>query len=304
MKDVAQRNKEDFLEAFNYAILNEYTRHSYLKDTITIKGDAESFDRLMNRKGTVMDIQRSLSLLAKYLHKYHGVKPIILIDEYDVPLNAAHNAWCFDYVVDIIKNMFGSALKTNNDVQAAVITGCLQIAKNQIYTGLNNVKVYLVTETRYSTAFGFTETETETLLDYYGMSARKGDVKSFYDGYEYGKEAIYNPYSVINFVGYAVGDRNKPCIPYWANSSGNKLLMDMLASTADDMKLKRDFEALLDGKVISVDVDSTITYESMLESRSAIMGTLLYSGYLTPTKENVNDELSVLQRVQGIILLI
>ncbi len=291
LKNVNQRSKEDFLEAFNYAILNEYTRHSYLREFITVKGEAEIFDRLMNLKGNAMDIQQSLSLLAKYLHKFHGVKPLILIDEYDVPLNAAHSADCFDYVVDIIKNMFSSALKTNDDIQAAVITGCLQIAKNQIYTGLNNVKVYPVTERKYSTAFGFTEKETEVLLDYYGLMERANDVKAFYDGYEYGKEAIYNPYSVINFVGYAVGDRNKPCTPYWANSSGNSLLMDMLSSIAEDKILKNDFESLLDGKAISVDVDSTITYESMLESRSAIMGTLLYRGYLTPTKKKTDAEI-------------
>jgi hypothetical protein len=289
LKDVKGRNEEEFLEAFNDCLKNEYKRHAYAKSSLTDKNDIATFERLSVGDGTKGDFKKYLSLLIQALYDYHKVKPIVLIDEYDVPLNTAHQNKCYDYVVDIISSMFSKGLKTNDNLQAGIITGCLQIAKNQIFTGLNNPGVYSVTRPVFAQYFGFTKEETAEVLHSYNLDDRADDVRDNYDGYTIGKYSIYNPFSLLNFIMDTMAVKDAECQNYWASSSGNVLLRQMLESCKEDKNkdLKETFETLLAGSMMDVQVDKTVTYDTMTGSLSAIMGTLLFSGYLTATGKPV-----------------
>ena len=248
---------------------------------LTSSSDRETFDRISDGRGTKGDFKKYLSLLIQALYDYHKVKPVVLIDEYDVPLNTAHQNKCYDFVVDIISAMFSKGLKTNDNLQAGVITGCLLDAKNQIFTGLNNPGIYSVTNPVYAQYFGFTKEETAALLHSYGLDDRADDVKDNYDGYNIGKYSIYNPFSLLKFIESARCDHSSVCRNYWAATSGDALLREMLASSAGK-ELRNTFEKLLSGSSVeNVHVDDTIVYSTMMENDAAIIGTLLFSGYLT-----------------------
>jgi len=285
LKDVKGKDDAGFLGEFNDCLKNEYKRHAYAKSSLTDRNDILTFERLSTGDGTAEDFKKYLSLLIQALYDYHKVKPIVLIDEYDVPLNTAHQNKCYDYVVDIISSMFSKGLKTNGNLQAGIITGCLQIAKNQIFTGLNNPGVYTVTRPVFAQYFGFTKEETASLLHYYGLDSRMDDVRDNYDGYSIGKYSMYNPFSLINFVQDARFDKNASCENYWASSSGDALLREMLAASENDQKLKETFKKLLKGKPVKASVDKTVVYNEMTRSPAAIMGTLLFSGYLTVAED-------------------
>ena len=283
-KDLKGSNEESFLRSLNDTLKKEYKRHSYLLNSIDDEIDKQTFTRLLHGSGNYDDYKQYLSLLSEYLYLYHHVKPIVLIDEYDVPLNAAHENNYFEYAITLIREMFSRGLKTNQNISGGVITGCLQIAKNQIFTGLNNLSIYSVLDPLYSSVFGFTKEEVRTMLSYYGLLKREEDVKQNYDGYFFGEERVYNPFSILNFISRAISSPSARCESYWSNSSGDALLKEMLLSIKDDAKLKDIFETLLSGRESEVDVDVTVTYDSMTNSFSSIMGTLLFTGYLTAIK--------------------
>ena len=291
LKDVKGRDEEEFLEALNDCLKNEYKRHAYAKSVLTSSSDQETFDRISDGKGTKGDFKKYLSLLIQALYDYHKVKPIVLIDEYDVPLNTAHQNKCYDYVVDIISSMFSKGLKTNDNLQAGIITGCLQIAKNQIFTGLNNPGVYSVTRPVFAQYFGFTKDETAELLHSYNLDDRADDVRDNYDGYTIGKYSLYNPFSLLNFIMDTMADKDAECQNYWASSSGDALLWEMLGSCAkkENEGLKEMFGTLLSASPLDASVDKTIVYDTMTGSNAAVMGTLLFSGYLTEVKHVKGD---------------
>jgi hypothetical protein len=215
-----------------------------------------------------------------------------LKDEYDVPLNTAHQNKCYDYVVDIISAMFSKGLKTNDNLRAGIITGCLLDAKNQIFTGLNNPAICPVTSAKYARYFGFTKDETAELLHTYDLDSRMDDVRDNYDGYNIGKYSIYNPFSLLKFIESARCDHSTVCRNYWAATSGDALLREMLASCKEEKNadLKSTFEKLLTGNPVEkITIDDTIVYATMKESNAAIMGTLLFSGYLTVVRNEGND---------------
>ena len=284
LKEVKGTTKESFLKSFNKILYSEYERHSYIKEVFN-KGELETFNRIENRVGTADDFTEYLSLLMKGLYDYHHIRPIVLIDEYDVPLNTAYNVGLFEFVVNIISSMFSNGLKTNRILEFALITGCLQIAKNQIFTGFNNPTIDTVADYNYSSYFGFTKAETKELLTYYNLDHRYQDVLDCYDGYRIGFDDIINPFSILCFIKKALANNKIACGYYWANTSGNVLLLKMLKSISQKANLKKDFESLLSGQTINVTLDTTVTYDSMIDNDAAIMGTLLFSGYLTRAEE-------------------
>jgi hypothetical protein len=289
-KDVKGSTMEEMLDALNSNLAGEYIRHAYAADMAENALEKERYARLKNGKGTFDDFKQYLALLSKALYLKNKVKPLVFIDEYDVPLNDAHQHGFFDAFVSVISGMFSSGLKDNLYVKGAVITGCLQIAKNQIFTGLNNPAVYPVTDPTFAQYFGFTKEETAELLHYYGLDSRMDDVRDNYDGYSMGQYSIYNPFSLVNFVKRAVGDKDAPCDDYWSSTSGNALLWEMLESCKENEELREMFEKLLSGGPVErITIDSTIVYSTMKESTAAIMGTLLFSGYLTVVKNEGND---------------
>ena len=184
----------------NLAIANLYKQHLYLLDSNEISiYDKESMKRILNGNATVTELKGSLLLLTGMLQVYYGKPVILLIDEYDVPLDKAFQYGYYDEMVSLIRSIFGNALKTNPDLYFAVLTGCLRISKESIFTGLNNLKVLTLTDVRFDEYFGFTDAEVRDMLAYYDLSGRYEEVKEWYDGYRFGNVEVYCPWDVINY---------------------------------------------------------------------------------------------------------
>jgi len=290
LKGITGNNEESFLSALNSQLASEYVRHSESIKHVLNANEKEKFLRIKEGKASADDFRSYLSILIGALFRQYKRKPIVLIDEYDVPLNAAFESGCFDFMRNLIRDMFSNGLKTNDSIQAAVITGCLQIAKNQIFTGLNNLAVHTVTDVLFSKYFGFTEDETIEMLRYYGIDSRNCDVQKNYDGYCIGDDSLYNPFSLLNFVSRAIVSESAECGNYWVSTSGNAQLSKMLSFSSEDPLLKDQFERLLGGQAIQAAVDQSVVYDSMMDNNGAIMGTLLFSGYLTAVQSCGNGE--------------
>ena len=182
-------------------IRKEYSRHSYLlKNGGITENDKERYNLILNMEADKIMYAKAIEFLSECLEKYHNKKVIILLDEYDVPLENAYFNGFYDEMVTFIRSLFESALKTNDSLEFAVTTGCLRISRESIFTGLNNLDVVSVLNEDYAEYFGFTQDETDSLLEAYGIMERKGEVKSWYDGYLFGNTEVYNPWSLINYV--------------------------------------------------------------------------------------------------------
>jgi len=284
LKGISGPSQESYLSSLNAILAGEYVRHAKSVDWVENENERERFARIREGKASFDDFKFYLSILTKALYREYGVKPVVLIDEYDVPLNNAHRDGQYGLMVGVIKEMFSNGMKTNGALQAGIITGCLQIAKNQIFTGLNNPGIYTVARPVFARYFGFTKEETAEMLHYFGLDDRAKDVRDNYDGYTIGKYSIYNPYSLLNFIMDTRADRKAACQNYWASTSGDALLWEMLGSCKKSQELKEVFEKLLSFTSAKVEVDKTVVYDTMMKSPAAIMGTLLFSGYLTVTK--------------------
>jgi len=280
-KDVEGTTPEDFLANLNLSLSEEYERHKEALNYVLNENEEEIFKRIAAGHASFSDFKGYFKILIGALCRQYGVKPIVLIDEYDVPLNAASEFGCFQDIVRLLRSMFSFGLKSNKNLQAVIITGCLQIAKNQIFTGFNNLDIYSVVDNNYSSFFGFTEKEVKEMLSYYNIEECVEEVRAFYDGYRIGEKEIYNPFSLLKFILSNDNETKAMCRSYWMNTSGDALLRKMLASTKRNKNLKQTFEKLLSGDAVDLRIDETITYGSMLDNENAIHGTLLFSGYLT-----------------------
>ena len=277
-KGVIGTTKEEFIEAFNQQLYTEYERHSYVKEVLD-KGDLKSYNRIINQEETVGDIKTAISFLIKILYDYHHIRPIVLVDDYDIPLNKANEEGLFAYVADIINSMFSNGFKTNENLQFALITGCLQIAKNEIHTGFNNALINTVLDSSNSSYFGFTKEETKELLTYYNLEDKYEEVLTSCGGYRIGKCELINPCSVLSFVGKKNGNSTSAYPLFDANNEA--LLLKILESRT----LKKDFESLLSGDSIYVGIDTTVTYDTVLNNSGNIMAALLFLGYLSETEK-------------------
>jgi hypothetical protein len=224
-------------------------------------------------------LEVSLQQLCKLLTKHYGIKPILIIDEYDVPLDKAYQAGYYDEMISLIRNILGNALKTNSDLNFAVLTGCLRISKESIFTGLNNLKVYTITDTSYAEYFGFTDDEVKAILEYYGLSDRYDMVKEWYDGYQFGEINVYCPWDVINFCFDARKTKQLYPINYWANTSGNglvRLFIDKATALT-----KRELEKLVAGESVTKRISQELTYPELDKNIDNIWSVLFTTGYLT-----------------------
>lgn len=221
----------------------------------------------------------SLKTLSSLLSKHYGQKVILLIDEYDVPLDKAFQAGYYDEMVSLIRSLLGNALKTNDSLYFAVLTGCLRISKESIFTGLNNPKVHTISDIRYDEYFGFTDLDVDELLEFYGLSAYKDIIRDWYDGYRFGDTDVYCPWDVINYCDELLADSGAEPENYWANTSGNDLIRRLLKKASQSTR--EDVEQLINGGSIIKAIRQELTYQEVEESIDNIWSVLYSTGYLT-----------------------
>ena len=221
----------------------------------------------------------SLKTLSQLLAKYYGRKVVILIDEYDVPLDKAFQGGYCDEMVSLIRNLFCNALKTNDSLQFAVLTGCLRISKESIFTGLNNLKVHTIADPRYEEYFGFTDADVDEMLAFYGLTSHKQVMQDWYDGYRFGKVSVYCPWDVINYCDLLRADPEAEPENYWANTSGNGIIRRLLKKA--DQTTRDEVEQLINGETIVKTVRQELTYRDIEDSIDNIWSVLYSTGYLT-----------------------
>lgn len=273
---------------FLIKIINEEARRlSVLSDSTELdETDHELLTQLKKKEMTNDSLVYSIRELTELLEKHYGSKVIVLIDEYDVPLAKANENGYYDEMVLLIRNLFENALKTNNSLKFAVLTGCLRIAKKSIFTGLNNFKVYSITDKSFDETFGFTDAEVRELLRYYGQEKYYETVKEWYDGYRFGNVDVYCPWDVINFCSDHLADPGLEPKNYWANTSGNSVISHFIDSVGKPQKLTRmELEQLVNGGIVQKEINSELTYKELYSSIDNLWSTLFMTGYLTQRGE-------------------
>lgn len=284
LKSAKQRTFQSALFKIKECISQEYRRHAFVCDGVKLSdSEKQLFQKLADGKGTMDEYSGSLQFLSQCLYKETGEKVIILLDEYDVPLENAYFRGFYDEMIDFIRSLFESGLKTNDALKFSVITGCLRISKESIFTGLNHLKIISVSDRQYSEHFGFTEKEVKEMTEYYGHAGRYDDLKQWYDGYVFGNTCIYNPWSVINFMFDLNADEQAFPRPYWVNTSSNQIIHDMI-SRADTMT-RNQIEELLNGKTMDIPVHEEITYDDLEDIGDNLWNFLYFTGYLTKESE-------------------
>lgn len=259
-------------------INNEVRRHYYLKtsDKLTVE-DRKQFEKmLLNEDVNLVD---SLRLLSQLLYLHYDQKVVILIDEYDVPLDKAFKNGYYQEMVSLIRGLFGQALKTNEFLQFAVLTGCLRVSKESIFTGLNNFEINSIVDIEHEEGFGFTDAEVMQMLKYYHCTNRYSDIKEWYDGYHFGNADIYCPWDVINFVKKLLTDSNAKPSAFWINSSGNDLVK--LFVDKADQSTKDEIERLVAGESVTKRIRLDLTYDEIENSIDNVWSVLFTTGYLT-----------------------
>ena len=273
---------------FLIKIINEEARRlSVLSDSTELdETDHELLTQLKKKEMTNDSLVYSIRELTELLEKHYGSKVIVLIDEYDVPLAKANENGYYDEMVLLIRNLFENALKTNSSLKFAVLTGCLRIAKESIFTGLNNFKVYSITDKSFDETFGFTDAEVRELLRYYGQEKYYETVKEWYDGYRFGNVDVYCPWDVINFCSDHLADPGLEPKNYWANTSGNSVISHFIDSVGKPQKLTRmELEQLVNGGIVQKEINSELTYKELYSSIDNLWSTLFMTGYLTQRGE-------------------
>lgn len=284
LKSAKQRTFQSALFKIKECISQEYRRHAFVCDGVKLSdSEKQLFQKLADGRGTMDEYSGSLQFLSQCLYKETGEKVIILLDEYDVPLENAYFRGFYDEMIDFIRSLFESGLKTNDALKFSVITGCLRISKESIFTGLNHLKIISVLDRQYSEHFGFTEKEVKEMTEYYGHAGRYDDLKQWYDGYVFGNTCIYNPWSVINFMFDLNADEQAFPRPYWVNTSSNQIIHDMI-SRADTMT-RNQIEELLNGKTMDIPVHEEITYDDLEDIGDNLWNFLYFTGYLTKESE-------------------
>lgn len=244
-------------------------------------------NKLHNRSSCVEDLKISLRVITNALYAYYQQKVIVLIDEYDVPLQAAYQNNYYEEMVEFLRSVFSSALKTNDALEKGVMTGCLRISKESIFTGLNNFTAYSVLNNISSESFGFTESEVKQLLKDYNLSEKMDEVKEWYDGYQFGNNEIYNPWSTLMYVKNITQDVSFKPISFWANTSGNDLVVKYIQN--GDKKLRKEFDLLMNGQSLIKYIKPELTYREM-DNINNICSFLLLTGYLKVIKDRGENQ--------------
>lgn len=286
LKSANQRTFESAYFKLKEEIAEEFKRHSYLLEgTYLQDSEKELFAKIANRKADYDEYSGALKFLSSCLYQATGKTVIILIDEYDVPLENAYFSGFYEEMVGFIRSLFESALKTNKYLNFSVITGCLRISKESIFTGLNHLNIISVLDKNYSEHFGFTEKEVYQMMSYYEREERFPDMKKWYDGYRFGDEDIYNPWSVIKFMYDLNADKKAFPKPYWVNTGSSDIIRDMISRAGRETR--DQIEALIQGGSIELKIREEITYGDMHKNGDNLWSFLYFTGYLTKTGERM-----------------
>lgn len=280
LKGVDGLSYTDALTRLKEVILGEVRRFYFLKDSVKLTElERQSFINLYTLDSDEDLIHKSLKLLSELLYKHYNKKVIILIDEYDVPLDKAFNHGYYDKMIALIRGLFGEALKTNNYLQFAVLTGCLRISKESIFTGLNNLEVNTIIDDKYDEQFGFTDSEVRKILEDYNLSSHYDEIKLWYDGYHFGNTDVYCPWDVINYVDSLLSNPNTKPEAYWINTSSNDLVKRFVDKA--DKTTQSEIEKLINGEQIEKDIRLDLTYNCLDNTIDNLWSVLFATGYLT-----------------------
>lgn len=289
LKDVEGTDYETASILLGTTIGNEALRFQYLLDSDRLSEEEKNLYRQLitvDPSGqrvfamTEPVMMGSLKLLCALLEKHFGQKVIVLIDEYDVPLAKANEYGYYDKMILLLRNMFQQVLKTNDSLQFAVMTGCLRVAKESIFTGLNNLKVLSLTNVWFDEYFGFTDSEVKELLAYYGLEDKYENIKNWYDGYHFGNVDVYCPWDVLNYCDELLGDPDAEPKNYWSNTSGNEAVSHFIKNM-DAGQVKEEIEELLSGETVTKEIHEELTYQGLYDSVENIWSVLFMTGYLT-----------------------
>ncbi|MDR3597997.1 AAA family ATPase [Clostridium sp.] len=269
-------------------IAEEYKRHEYILENEKLLNDKERYLKILREQGEEGDYIDSLYFLSECLEKYHEKKVIILIDEYDVPLENAFFEDFYDRMIKFIRSLFESALKTNSSLEFAVITGCLRISRESIFTGLNNLDIISILNEYYDEYFGFTQNEVSKMLKDYYLEDKEELIKSWYNGYIFGQAQVYNPWSVVKSVKDLHKNKNVLPTSYWANTSSNSIVKSLI-ERADNVT-KKEIELLIEGKTIEKPVHEDVTYDEIYDSMDNLWNFMFFTGYFKKINERMDSE--------------
>ena len=284
LKGVKDTNWKDEYEAIKLLISRTYEKNNEVVSNLT-EIEKEIFNKIIDLKASKKEYEYSLKNLSEYLMRYYKQPVIILIDEYDAPIENGFINGFYDDVINFMRNFFGEALKTNDYLKFACMTGILRVSKESIFSGLNNLEIYSILDKQYSEYFGFLPEEVDMLLEEYieeNQEISKEEVKKWYDGYSFAGTEIYNPWSILNAL------KREEIKPYWVNTGGTSLLEVMLKNAEGDVK--KDLEDLMQGKTIEINLNENIVYSEITGSRDNIFNFMLMCGYLTVEKQERREE--------------
>ena len=292
-------------QALSGIVAEEFSRLRFLIESDKLAADEKQYlEKMLNGKYEEADIRGSLKKLSTLLEKHYGQKVILLIDEYDVPLDKAFQHGYYKEMIDLIRAMFGAALKTNDSLFFAALTGCLRVSKESIFTGLNNLKVLSIADARFDEHFGFTDAEVRQILDDYDLQDHFAETKAWYDGYRFGSVNVYCPWNVINHVDRLVGEPGAKPQAYWINTSGNDLVKRFVGKA--DKTTQSEIERLINGEAIEKVVRLELTYNEIDNSIDNLWSVLFTTGYLTQAGETEDGRYKLIipnREVQEVFIL-
>ncbi len=279
LKGMKQPDFKFSFEEYKKILSEEFDRHiNLLNSNLLSIEDKQEFEKIKKKEADKTSYTTAVKFLSRCLYKVYKKKAIILIDEYDVPLENSYFRGFYDEMVDLIRSSFESALKTNNSLEFGILTGCLRVSKESIFTGLNNPNVYSVMDNMFSSYFGFTENEIKEIAETYNLNEKVDEIKQWYDGYLFGETEIYNPWSILKYVQTAISSSEVIPRAYWSNTSSNDIIRELIFKGDDTTK--DTIENLLKGEIITKQIYEDITYRNVKINNEYIWSFLLFTGYL------------------------
>lgn len=283
LKDCKADTFEEVLLMLAHEIQSEYIRHDYLREHIKQEDYLDQFVRLQNRKGTPDEMAGSLRLLSELLTSYWGTPPLVLLDEYDTPIHVAFDKGYYDRMIGFMRNLMSVVFKDNTDIFRGVITCILRVSKESIFSGLNNIDVDTILDTPMCTSFGFTQEETDRMLDDYSFDSHKEEVKQWYNGYLFGGETVYNPWSVLSYI-----SKEGILAPYWVNTGSDVLLRHLLADGPS--QIRQGIEGLIQGEPVRSVINDKLAFPDLLAETANIWSFMLFSGYLKASEPKITTD--------------